>query len=99
MRIDAIEQAIKASGIEEAGSAGYAVANAVAAANLQIGRTVTADCVNPVNESRMAWKAVAARVSARFIETGLICKDHVEHRRRIEGRLPDIPGDGQVDRM
>lgn len=97
LRIDAIEQAIKASVIEEAGSAGYAVANAVAAANLQIGLSVTADCVNPVTESRTGWKEVAAVASARFIEIELICTDQVEHRRGVENRLPDILGHAVPD--
>jgi predicted kinase len=90
LRIDAIEQAIKASGVEEAGSAGYAVANAIAEANLRIGVSVTADCVNPVIESRLGWREVAARVSAQFIEIELICSDHAEHRRRVENRSSDI---------
>ena len=40
LRIDAIEQAIKSSGIGEVGAAGYMVANALAEANLKLGISV-----------------------------------------------------------
>ncbi len=92
LRIDAIEQALKAAGIREIGPAGYAVANALAEANLRLGLTVVADCVNPVAESREAWAAVAARAAVRLVEVELVCSDRAEHRRRVEGRTADIPG-------
>ena len=80
------------AGLGEVGAAGYAVANALAEANLRLGGTVVADCVNPVGESRQGWRSVAARSSARIADIHLICSDVVEHRRRVEGRLNDIPG-------
>ena len=40
LRIDAIEQAMRDAGVSEVGVAGYAVANAVAEANLRLGRSV-----------------------------------------------------------
>jgi predicted kinase len=56
LRIDAIEQAIRNAGVlaGEVGPAGYSVANMLAETNLMDGRTVVADCVNPVAESRDA---------------------------------------------
>lgn len=92
LRIDAIEQAMITAGAACIGPAGYAVANAVAEANLLLGHSVVADCVNPVRDSRMAWRAVAARASVRLVDIHLTCSDAVEHRRRVEGRLADIPG-------
>ena len=57
LRIDGIEQAMRDAGIpaEGIGAAGYAVANAIAEANFLDGKTVVANCVNPVPESREAW--------------------------------------------
>lgn len=92
LRIDVIEQAIQAVGIGEVGAAGYAVANALAEANLRLGRTVVADCVNPVRESRLGWHGVASRSSARIADIHLFCSDAAEHRRRVEERASDIPG-------
>lgn len=92
LRIDVIEQAIRAGGAGPVGPAGYAVANAVAESNLVLGRAVVADCVNPVRASRVGWQAVAARAAARLVDIHLVCTDAAEHRRRVEGRRPDIPG-------
>jgi predicted kinase len=92
LRIDTIEQAMRAAGAEPIGAAGYAVANAVAASNLLLGLTVVADGVNPVRESRQAWRQVAARASAHLVDIQLVCSDAAEHRRRIETRVADIPG-------
>jgi predicted kinase len=92
LRIDAIEQAIKSSGIGEVGAAGYMVANALAEANLKLGISVVADCVNPVSESRNGWKQTAGRSTAQLVKIEIVCSDPVEHLNRIEGRTADIPG-------
>jgi predicted kinase len=92
LRIDAIEQAIKAAGISDVGASGYAVANALSEANLKFGAVVIADCVNPVAASRQGWSDVAARASAELIEIEVVCSDPLEHRRRVESRLSDIAG-------
>jgi predicted kinase len=94
LRIDAIEQAIRSAGIAagDVGAAGYVVANALAASNLANGCVVIADCVNPVEESRLAWRATAARARTRLIEIEIVCSDVDEHRRRVERRDPDIQG-------
>ena len=54
LRIDTIEQAIRNSGAlaQDVGRSGYMVANELALSNLDLGRTVIVDCVNPVIESR-----------------------------------------------
>lgn len=94
LRIDAIEQAIRAAGVlaGEVGVAGYAVAHALAEANLALGLVVVADCVNPVAESRAGWRAVAQRAGCGIIEVELVCSDQAEHRRRVGSREADIPG-------
>ncbi len=94
LRIDAIEQAMRDAGVpaDGIGEAGYAVANAIAEANLLDGRTVVADCVNPVPESREAWRVVASEARVPLVEVEIICTDEVEHRRRVEERVSDIPG-------
>src|SRR5260370_38448155 len=94
LRIDSIEQAIRASGVvsQTLDDAGYRVAYAVAEDNLRIGRTVIADSVNPLHLTREAWIGVANRVQVRAIEIEVKCSDVSEHRRRVETRTTDIPG-------
>lgn len=94
LRIDSIEQAIRASGVvsQPLNDAGYRVAYAVAEDNLQIGRTVIADSVNPIRLTREAWVEVANRVQVSAIEIEVKCSDVNEHRHRVETRTTDIPG-------
>ncbi len=94
LRIDVIEQAIRDAQVlaGDVGPAGYAVANALAEAQLAAGLTVVADSVNPVRESREGWQAVAARAGAALVQVLVVCSDPGEHRRRVEQRASDIPG-------
>ena len=71
---------------------GYVVGYAVAEDNLRVGRLVIADCVNPWPLTRNAWRSVAIRAQVRSLDVEIICSDPVEHRRRVESRLADIPG-------
>ena len=91
LRIDSIEQALRAAGMRVEGE-GYAVAQAVAADNLALGRTVVADCVNPWPLTRTAWRSVAERAGVRVLEVEMVCSDEIEHRRRVESRVADIEG-------
>lgn len=91
LRIDSIEQALRANGVSVEGE-GYAVAYAVATDNLALGRTVIADCVNPWPLTRAAWRAVAERAGVRVVEVEVACSDADEHRRRVESRVADIDG-------
>jgi predicted kinase len=68
---------------------GYVIGHALAAENLVIGRTVIADCVNPVAASRNGWRETASRCAARLIEIELICSNAAQHRRRVESRPTD----------
>lgn len=94
LRIDVIEQAIRDAQVlaGDVGPAGYAVANALAEAQLAAGLAVVADCVNPVRESREGWRVVAARAGVALVQVLVVCTDPVEHRRRVEQRASDIPG-------
>jgi predicted kinase len=94
LRVDSIEQAIRASGAvsQPLDDAGYLVAYAVAGDNLRIGRTVIADSVNPLHLTREAWAGVASRARVRAVEIEVTCSDVNEHRRRVETRTTDIPG-------
>jgi predicted kinase len=94
VRIDSIEQAIRNSGIVKSSidDAGYRVGYAVAEDNLRLGLVVIADSVNPLPVTRVGWRDAAARAGKRAIEAEIVCTDLFEHRRRIEGRVPDIPG-------
>ena len=91
LRIDSIEQVLRATGLRVEGE-GYAVAHAVAQDNLVLGRTVIADCVNPWPLTREAWRGVARRAGVRAVEVEVVCSDVGEHRRRVESREADIPG-------
>ncbi len=91
LRIDVIEMALHDEGVAVEGQ-GYAVAYALAESNLRLGQTVVADSVNPIPLTRDAWRAVAARAGAALVEVEVVCSDAAEHRRRVEGRVTDLPG-------
>ena len=63
LRIDTIEQPIMAAYGNDIADTGYRVAHGVARDNLLLGRDVVADCVNPLNIAREAWRDVG--LSAR----------------------------------
>ena len=94
LRIDTIEQALRACGTLPAGvlTEGYAVAYRVAEDDLRAGATVIADLVNPLAVTRDAWLAVAQRAAVAMIEAEVVCSDPREHRRRVETRASDIAG-------
>ena len=92
VRVDEIEQALSRCGDPAIGVKGYAVAYAIASSNLLLGLEVIADSVNPVEESRTGWRAVATQVNAPFLEIEVVCTDLIEHRRRVETRSADIAG-------
>jgi len=94
LRIDTIEQALRcaAIGSDALGGAGYVVGYGVAADNLALGRTVIADCVNPLASTRAAWRAVGERAAVAVVDVEVVCSDVAEHRRRVASRSADIPG-------
>jgi predicted kinase len=94
LRVDTIEQSIRASGMlrSQVGPAGYMVGYGIAEDNLTLGNIVVADSVNPLKVTRDAWLSVAARSGAPTVEIEIICSDRNEHRRRVETRASDVPG-------
>ncbi|NLF65325.1 MAG: AAA family ATPase [Chloroflexi bacterium] len=92
LRIDTIEQALRASGIPVNGPEGYVVAYRIAGDNLRLGLDVVADSVNPLAVTRAAWRDVALQAGVPYVEIEVICSDEAEHRRRVETRAADIPG-------
>ena len=91
LRIDTIEQALRNAGVT-VGPEGYLVAYAVAAEHLGLDRDVVADSVNPIALTRTAWRDIATRGGARFVEIEVVCSDPDEHRRRVETRSTDVAG-------
>ena len=95
LRIDTIESAIVSTLMPYRDNpVGYVVAEWVAADQLTSGRDVVADAVNGIAAARDGWVALAARTGAtlRFVEVR--CSDAAEHRRRVEARKPEMPGQG-----
>lgn len=94
LRIDAIEQALRSSGMlaGDVGPSGYLVAYALAASNLAMGQIVIADSVNPLAITRDAWRELAVAAASPIIEIEVVCSDLAEHRRRVETRSADIAG-------
>jgi predicted kinase len=94
LRVDSIEQAIRASGIVDGDlrDVGYRAAYAVAEDNLRLGMTVIGDSVNGWMLTRDAWRDVGLRNGAHVVEIETICSDASEHRHRIETRSNEVPG-------
>jgi predicted kinase len=92
LRIDTIEQAIKAAGRALVGPEGYQVAYGLAVDNLRLGATVVADSVNPLEITRAAWREAAGLAKCPYLEIEVICSNASEHRTRIESRTADITG-------
>lgn len=94
LRIDAMDQAIRASGTapKDLRDWTYRAAQALAADNLALGRDVIGDAVNDCREARDGWQAAGARAGAQVLWLEIVCSDPVLHRRRVEGRTSDIPG-------
>ena len=95
LRIDSIEQALRASG-EMApgmpGGAGYYAAAAVAGDVLASGGDVLVECVNPLPLTRHLWEETASALGCRFLAVEIVCSDKAEHRRRARQRVGDIEG-------
>ncbi|SCX33628.1 AAA family ATPase [Agrobacterium rosae] len=96
LRLDTIEQAIRAASSlpagAEVGPAGYVVLYKIAADNLRLGRTVIADSVNSIEITRAAFRATATESNRRFIEVEVICSDKIVHPHRAESRISTVEG-------
>jgi predicted kinase len=95
LRIDSIESAIVATLMPfRDNPVGYVIAERVAADQLAGGRDVVADAVNGVAAARDGWVALAERTGATLQFVEVRCSDAAEHRRRVESRGPEMPGQG-----
>jgi predicted kinase len=94
LRIDSIDEAIRASGVVpgDLKDAGYRAAYAAAEDNLRLGRDVIGDCVNDWKVTRDAWRETGLRAGAEVLWVEIVCTDLVEHRRRVETRTNETPG-------
>jgi len=92
VRIDTIEQTLRNVSSLDVQTEGYVVAYKIASDNLVLGSTVVADSVNPVSETRHAWRTVAEAAGAKLIEIEIVCSDREAHRYRLETRVSDIEG-------
>ena len=93
LRIDTIEAAIASTLTAfEDNPVGYVVGAGVAADQLRAGRPVVVDAVNAVEVARQGWVDLAREhgVETDFVE--VTCDDPGEHRRRVEGRVAEMPG-------
>lgn len=96
LRVDTVEQAIRtfaplAEG-RDVGPSGYVTLYRLAADNLRLGQTVVADSVNPLPETRKAFRDVADECGRRFLEVEIVCSDAAVHRHRAETRSPSVVG-------
>jgi len=92
LRIDTIEQAMKACGINEINGCGYHVARNIAEDNLNTGLTVVSDSVNPLDCTRKAWRTVAIKTGKPYCEIEVTCSSRKEHKHRVETRTSGIDG-------
>ncbi len=93
LRIDSFETAQRQlTGQDLIGPEGYVAAAAAAHDNLNLGRDVLTDAVNDDRYCHAHWEALAARTGARLLAILILCSDVDEHRRRIEARDADLPG-------
>jgi predicted kinase len=94
LRIDSIDEAIKASGVVpgDLRDVGYRTAHAVARDNLRLGRDVIADCVNDWKIARDGWQDAGLSAGAEVAWVEVVCTDLAEHRRRVETRTNETPG-------
>jgi predicted kinase len=92
LRVDTIEQALRDLCSVQVEGEGYRLSYRIAADNLKLGIDVVADSCNPIELTRREWEKVAHDTRSTFVNIEVICSDIREHRRRIDSRLPDIPG-------
>ena len=96
LRVDAFEAALARQGLvatlEDVGGHGYGLALAAADSCLTAGTDVVVDAVFPVAAARRPFRELASRHAVPVHWLRLICTDPAEHRRRVEQRVADLPG-------
>lgn len=91
LRVDVVETPLIASGID-VGPLGYEIVRGLADSNLGLGLDVVVDLVNPIPITRRMWAELSMTHHADLIVFECTIPDPVEHRRRVESRRPDLPG-------
>ncbi|HEX2857805.1 MAG TPA: AAA family ATPase [Propionibacteriaceae bacterium] len=94
LSIDVVEDALLGAGLPRSWTTGVAAYEAVRAAaeqNLRLGRTVVVDAVNDSEAARATWRRAAAGTGSVLVFVVLTLDDREEHRRRLEGRVRDLP--------
>ena len=95
VRIDAIETGIARAALNPLlafDAAGYQVGNQIVRSMLIERLNVIVDAVNPVAEARQGWIDLAGELDVELLLVEVTCSDVDLHKRRIEGRSPDLPG-------
>jgi predicted kinase len=92
LRVDTIEQGLRDLCAVSVQGEGYRLSYRVAADNLNLGVSVIADSCNPIELTRDEWEQVALGAQARYVNIEMVCSNKAEHRRRVERRIPSIPG-------
>lgn len=91
LRVDVVETPLIRAGVE-VGPLGYEVVRELAASNLELGGQVVVDLVNPLHVTRAMWRELAAALDVPLVVFECVLPDRAEHRRRVEGRVPDLKG-------
>jgi predicted kinase len=92
--VDPIESAILSAGIDvdqPTGLAAYLVAEKIAEAQLESGRSVVVDAVNAVEPARMQWRDLASRTGAILRVVEVVCSDEDLHKERLSKRVRGLP--------
>ena len=94
LRVDAIEQAMRASAAapSDLEGMGYHALCGAAEGALAQGFDVIGDSVNPIGPSRAIYHEMSARAGVRHLDVVLDCSDRDAHRDRVETRGPSVPG-------
>ncbi len=91
LRVDVVETPLVAAGVD-VGPVGYEVVHGLARSNLELGHDVVVDLVNPWPLTRRMWTDLAAELDVPLLVLECLVGDPAEHRRRVEARDPDLPG-------
>jgi len=91
LRIDTIEQAVRELCDFPVEGEGYRLAYRVASDNLRLGLSVVADSCNPIELTRREWEGVAQAAGTEYVNVEVVCRDSLEHRRRVENRTNSVP--------
>lgn len=91
LRVDVVETPLTRAGID-VGPLGYEIVRELASSNLALGSCVVVDLVNPLPVTRRIWTDLCTQLGAGLVVLECQVPDADEHRRRVESRLPDLPG-------